>query len=52
MCDFEQFVFLCQHYETRLQSRCHSARVDPNHQCFSVKRLRFVWDQNEYCDAC
>ncbi|KAI0425952.1 hypothetical protein F5Y09DRAFT_346176 [Xylaria sp. FL1042] len=40
MCDFEEFVFICNHSVTRLKSHCHFARNDPNHQCFSVKVLR------------
>ncbi|KAM7204114.1 hypothetical protein V8F33_001749 [Rhypophila sp. PSN 637] len=52
MCDYEEFVFTCAHSTIRLKSYCHFARNDPNHQCFGVKKLRNVWDQNYECESC
>jgi len=52
MCDYEEFVFTCTHSTIRLKSYCHFARNDPNHQCFGVKKLRNVWDQNYECERC
>ncbi|KAM7209198.1 hypothetical protein V8F20_000536 [Naviculisporaceae sp. PSN 640] len=52
MCDYEEFVFTCTHSTIRLKSYCHFARNDPNHQCFGVKKLRNVWDQNYECENC
>ncbi|TRX88058.1 hypothetical protein FHL15_011060 [Xylaria flabelliformis] len=53
MCDFEEFVFECQHSVIKLKSRCHFARNDPNHQCFGVKMLRESWRQDgQLCDNC
>ncbi|RTE72530.1 hypothetical protein BHE90_013050 [Fusarium euwallaceae] len=45
MCDWEEFLFLCNHSTLRLKSYCHFARNDPNHQCFGVKVLRNSWRQ-------
>jgi hypothetical protein len=52
MCDFEEFIFTCNHSVFRLKSYCHYARNDPHHQCRRVKKLRNCWDQNRECDAC
>ncbi|RYC61083.1 hypothetical protein CHU98_g5111 [Xylaria longipes] len=53
MCDFEEFVFECQHSVVKLKSHCHFARNDPNHQCFGVKMLRESWRQDgQLCDNC
>ncbi|KAF6816262.1 hypothetical protein CSOJ01_03111 [Colletotrichum sojae] len=52
MCDFEEFLFTCNHSIVRLKSYCHFARNDPNHQCFGVKVLRNSWQQNTPCDNC
>ncbi|KAK3370218.1 hypothetical protein B0H63DRAFT_527955 [Podospora didyma] len=52
MCDFEEFIFTCSHSTIRLKSYCHFARNDPNHQCFGVKKLRNVWDQDYECGDC
>ncbi len=52
MCDYEEFHFNCGHDIIRLQSYCHFARNDPNHQCFGVKRLRNIWEQGRDCDNC
>jgi hypothetical protein len=52
MCDYEEFLFDCGHSQQRLKSYCHFARNDPNHQCFGVKKLRDVWEQQTVCDAC
>jgi hypothetical protein len=52
MCDFEEFEFLCGHKAKKLLSYCHSARVDPSHQCFSVKVVKHSWAQNLSCDPC
>ncbi|KAI1439224.1 hypothetical protein GGR50DRAFT_8930 [Xylaria sp. CBS 124048] len=53
MCDWEEFLFVCSHSELRLKSHCHSARNDPNHQCFGVKVLRHSWFQDgQLCDNC
>ncbi|KAL0942506.1 uncharacterized protein CTRU02_200392 [Colletotrichum truncatum] len=52
MCDFEEFLFTCEHSTVRLKSYCHFARNDPNHQCFGVKVLRNSWQQSTPCDNC
>jgi len=52
MCDYEEFLFDCGHSHQRLKSYCHFARNDPNHQCFGVKKLRDVWEQQTVCDDC
>lgn len=52
MCDWEEFLFLCNHSTLRLKSYCHFARNDPNHQCFGVKVLRNSWRQCVPCDDC
>ncbi|KAK3945927.1 hypothetical protein QBC46DRAFT_336095 [Diplogelasinospora grovesii] len=52
MCDYEEFIFTCTHSTVRLKSYCHFARNDPNHQCFGVKKLRNVWDQDFECERC
>ncbi|KAK2038100.1 hypothetical protein LZ31DRAFT_139336 [Colletotrichum somersetense] len=52
MCDWEEFLFTCNHSIVRLKSYCHFARNDPNHQCFGVKVLRNSWRQNVPCDNC
>ncbi|KAI0601240.1 hypothetical protein F4775DRAFT_589454 [Biscogniauxia sp. FL1348] len=53
MCDWEEFLFVCNHSTLRLKSYCHFARNDPNHQCFGVKMLRNSWFQDgQLCDAC
>ncbi|OLN85867.1 hypothetical protein CCHL11_05398 [Colletotrichum chlorophyti] len=52
MCDWEEFLFTCNHSILRLKSYCHFARNDPNHQCFGVKVLRNSWRQNVPCDDC
>ncbi|RYP93012.1 hypothetical protein DL770_000886 [Monosporascus sp. CRB-9-2] len=53
MCDWEEFLFVCNHSVLRLKSYCHFARNDPNHQCLSVKVLRDSWYQDGMlCDSC
>ena len=52
MCDYEEFLFDCGHSQQRLKSYCHLARNDPNHQCFGVKKLRDVWEQQTICKTC
>ncbi|KAK5634660.1 hypothetical protein RRF57_010373 [Xylaria bambusicola] len=53
MCDWEEFIFVCNHTTLRLKSHCHFARNDPNHQCFGVKVLRDSWFQEgQLCDNC
>ncbi|WJG35323.1 uncharacterized protein FOBCDRAFT_223142 [Fusarium oxysporum Fo47] len=52
MCDWEEFLFACNHSTLRLKSYCHFARNDPNHQCFGVKVLRKSWRQCVPCDNC
>ncbi|TEA21908.1 hypothetical protein C8034_v003241 [Colletotrichum sidae] len=52
MCDFEEFLFTCNHSIVKLKSHCHSARNDPIYQCFSVKVLRNSWRQSTPCDNC
>ncbi|KAH6609588.1 hypothetical protein Trco_002934 [Trichoderma cornu-damae] len=45
MCDWEEFLFTCNHSQVRLKSYCHFARNDPNHGCLGVKVLRNSWRQ-------
>lgn len=52
MCDWEEFQFLCGHHSSRLLSHCHFARTDPYHQCFGVKVIRHVWQQDMACQPC
>lgn len=52
MCDWEEFLFQCNHSTLRLKSYCHFARNDPYHQCFGVKVLRNSWRQCVPCDDC
>ncbi|KAK8113631.1 uncharacterized protein PG998_001877 [Apiospora kogelbergensis] len=53
MCDYEEFIFDCEHSVVRLKSHCHFARNDPNHECFGVKVLRHSWPQHgKLCDDC
>ncbi|KAK0613474.1 hypothetical protein B0T14DRAFT_390883, partial [Immersiella caudata] len=52
MCDYEEFMFTCGHSTIRFQSYCHAARNAPLHQCFSVKRLKNIWDQTYPCEGC
>ena len=53
MCDWEEFLFVCDHSFLRLKSHCHFARNDPNHQCMGVKVLRDSWFQEgELCKTC
>ncbi|OHE94031.1 hypothetical protein CORC01_10723 [Colletotrichum orchidophilum] len=52
MCDWEEFLFTCNHSVLRLKSYCHFARNDPSHQCFGVKVLRNSWQQSVPCDNC
>ncbi|KXH54477.1 hypothetical protein CSAL01_00633 [Colletotrichum salicis] len=52
MCDWEEFLFTCNHSVLRLKSYCHFARNDPGHQCFGVKVLRNSWQQSVPCDNC
>ncbi|RDA83558.1 hypothetical protein CP532_5354 [Ophiocordyceps camponoti-leonardi (nom. inval.)] len=52
MCDFEEFLFTCNHSAFRLKSFCHFARNDPYHQCYGVKVLRNSWQQGKLCDDC
>ncbi|CAJ2502872.1 Uu.00g102660.m01.CDS01 [Anthostomella pinea] len=53
MCDWEEFLFVCNHSTLRLKSYCHFARNDPNHQCLGVKVLRDSWYQDgQLCDNC
>ncbi|GKT50358.1 uncharacterized protein ColSpa_10539 [Colletotrichum spaethianum] len=52
MCDWEEFLFTCNHSIVRLKSYCHFARNDPNHQCFGVKVLRNSWQQSVPCNNC
>ncbi|RYP18938.1 hypothetical protein DL765_003616 [Monosporascus sp. GIB2] len=53
MCDWEEFLFVCNHSVLRLKSYCHFARNDPNHQCLGVKVLRDSWYQEGMlCDGC
>ena len=52
MCDWEEFIFSCDHSIVKLKSYCHSARNDPNHLCFGVKVLRNSWRQGIPCEPC
>ncbi|KAK4190600.1 hypothetical protein QBC35DRAFT_61275 [Podospora australis] len=52
MCDYEEFIWTCQHSDFRLKSHCHRARNNPGHICNYVKRLRHCWDQTRACDSC
>ncbi|KAJ0163540.1 hypothetical protein CTA2_2823 [Colletotrichum tanaceti] len=52
MCEFEEFLFTCQHSAVRKKTYCHFARNDPNHQCFGVKVLKKTWLQGKPCDDC
>ncbi|RDA93636.1 hypothetical protein CP533_4918 [Ophiocordyceps camponoti-saundersi (nom. inval.)] len=52
MCDWEEFLFTCNHSALRLKSFCHFARNDPYHQCYGVKVLRNSWNQGKLCDNC
>ncbi|KAK7923198.1 hypothetical protein PG985_007269 [Apiospora marii] len=53
MCDYEEFLFDCEHSVVRLKSYCHFARNDPNHECLGVKVLRNSWRQHgQLCDGC
>lgn len=52
MCDWEEFLFICNHSIFRLKSYCHFARNDPYHQCFGVKVLRNSWQQGMLCEKC
>ncbi|POR39159.1 Uncharacterized protein TPAR_00631 [Tolypocladium paradoxum] len=52
MCDWEEFLFICNHSVFRLKSYCHFARNDPYHQCFGVKVLRNSWQQGVLCEKC
>ncbi|KAF4584110.1 hypothetical protein GQ602_005483 [Ophiocordyceps camponoti-floridani] len=52
MCDWEEFLFTCNHSALRLKSFCHFARNDPFHQCYGVKVLRNSWQQGVLCDKC
>ncbi|KAI1502793.1 hypothetical protein F5X99DRAFT_377411 [Biscogniauxia marginata] len=53
MCDWEEFLFVCNHSTLRLKSYCHFARNDPNHQCYGVKMLRDSWlQEGQLCDDC
>ena len=52
MCDWEEFLFTCNHSALRIKSYCHFARNDPFHQCFGVKVLRHSWQQSGACDEC
>ncbi|TQN66051.1 hypothetical protein CSHISOI_09425 [Colletotrichum shisoi] len=40
MCEFEEFLFACNHSVVKKKSYCHFARNDPIHQCFGVKVLK------------
>lgn len=52
MCDWEEFLFSCNHSVLRLKSYCHSARNDPVHRCDRVKVLRSSWLQGVPCEHC
>ncbi|KAF6817377.1 hypothetical protein CMUS01_12112 [Colletotrichum musicola] len=52
MCDFEEFLFTCDHSIVKMKSECHFRRNDPGKQCFSVKVLKVTWPQGRECDAC
>ncbi|EPE04917.1 hypothetical protein F503_00071 [Ophiostoma piceae UAMH 11346] len=52
MCEYEEFIFSCGCSQKRLNSYCHLARNDLNHQCFSIKKLRHVWEQQTECKSC
>ncbi|KAI1081189.1 hypothetical protein F5B20DRAFT_537184 [Whalleya microplaca] len=53
MCDYDEFRFECNHSVCRLKSYCHSARNDPNHLCYGVKKLRESWLQTgQLCEMC
>ncbi|KAF4507859.1 hypothetical protein G6O67_004311 [Ophiocordyceps sinensis] len=52
MCDWEEFLFACNHSILRLKSYCHFARNDAHHQCFGVKVLRNSWRQGVLCEKC
>ncbi|KFH44747.1 hypothetical protein ACRE_044640 [Hapsidospora chrysogenum ATCC 11550] len=52
MCDWEEFVFTCNHSAIRLKSYCHFARNNSNHACPSVKVLRKCWRQGVPCESC
>lgn len=52
MCDFEEFIFTCNHSVFRLKNYCHYARTHPQHHCRGVKKLRNCWDQDRPCDEC
>ena len=52
MCDWEEFLFTCNHSTVRLKSHCHFARNSPNHACPNVKVLRKSWQQVVPCERC
>jgi hypothetical protein len=54
MCDWEEFLFTCNHSAVRLKSYCHLARNNNNnnHACPSVKILRKSWQQPTPCEGC
>ncbi|KAJ6443257.1 UDP-glucose 6-dehydrogenase [Purpureocillium lavendulum] len=52
MCDWDEFLFACNHSVFRLKWHCHSARNDPNHRCYRVQVLRNSWRQARLCDDC
>lgn len=52
MCDWEEFLFTCNHSAVRLKSYCHFARNNQDHSCPSVKVLRKSWQQTVPCEHC
>ena len=52
MCMYEEFIFSCGCSQKRLNSYCHMARNDQNHQCFRIKKLHYVWEQQTECAPC
>ncbi|PHH90429.1 hypothetical protein CDD83_3666 [Cordyceps sp. RAO-2017] len=52
MCDWEEFLYSCNHSVLRLKSYCHFARNEPDHQCYGVKVLRNSWQQGVLCEKC
>lgn len=52
MCDWEEFMFTCNHSTVRLKSYCHFARNSNDHACASVKVLRKSWQQGVPCESC
>lgn len=52
MCDYEEYLFSCNHSTVRLKSHCHTARNSEGHHCRGVKVLRNSWYQGVPCENC